>query len=73
MQRDLARFTPQQWMTLIGLLMVLNLVVLGGLVWIIATDVSPDAVPLRQRVLAQALSTRTPYPTFTPRPTATPF
>lgn len=61
-------FTRSQWLTLIGLLVVLNIVVVGGLYWLLTDDTSAQAVRFRQVVLAQALPTRTPQPTFTPHP-----
>ncbi len=60
-------FTSTQWLTLIGLLVLLNGVVIGGSIWLLTDDVSPQAVRFRQVVLAQSLPTRTPQPTFTPR------
>jgi hypothetical protein len=71
--RDIARLTPNQWLTLISLLVLLNMVVVGGLLWIIASDFVPQDVQFKQVVLAQALHTRTPYPTFTPIPPALPI
>jgi len=64
--RDIAGMTTQQWLTLISLLVLLNMIVIGGFTWLIATDTSPQQAPFKQVVLAQAASTRTPYPTFTP-------
>lgn len=66
--RDIARLTPNQWLTLISLLVVLNLVIVGGLLWSIASEVMPEQVTFSQVVLAQAEPTRTPFPTFTPPP-----
>ncbi len=60
------RFTSQQWMILLGLLVLLNVVVGGGLYWLLTDDVSPQAAAMRQ-VVAIAIPTRTPLPTFTPR------
>jgi len=42
------------------------MVVVGGLVWVIAFDAAPGEVFFDQIILAQAIPTRTPYPTFTP-------
>ncbi len=64
--RDIAGMTTQQWLTLISLLVLLNMVVVGGFIWLIATDIAPQQAPFKQVVLAQAAFTRTPYPTFTP-------
>jgi hypothetical protein len=64
-KRELATINSQQWTALISLLTVVNIVVLGGLVWLLAIQ-SPGAF---RSVLAQAPATRTPYPTFTPTPT----
>lgn len=63
--RDLAGLTFNQWLTLISLLILLNLVVMGGLLWVITSEVAPVDTSLNQQVLAQAPATRTPYPTFT--------
>lgn len=76
LRRDLVRLSTNQWLTLISLLVIFNLVVLGGLVWVIALDLMPEQAQLRQIAYAQPASTRTPYPTFTPRRgfvTATPW
>ena len=67
-RRELATINSQQWTVLISLLTVVNIVVLGGLVWLLAIQ-SPGAF---RRVLAQAPATRTPYPTFTPTATDLP-
>ena len=61
LSRELRVITNQQWTVLISLLTLVNLVVLGGLVWLLAVQ-SPDGF---RRVLAQAPATRTPLPTFT--------
>lgn len=72
-KRELATITNQQWTVLISLLVVVNLVILGGLVGVLAIE-TPGGF---RRVLAQAPATRTPFPTFTPTstglPPATPF
>src|SRR5512138_2061230 len=68
LKRELATITNQQWTVLISLLAVVNMVILGGLVWLLATE-SPGAF---RRVLAQAPATRTPFPTFTATPTGLP-
>ncbi len=65
---ELARLSLQQWLTLISLLVVLNMVVMGGIVWLIASDIAPEALSIKQVILAQAPFTRTPQPTFTPIP-----
>ena len=39
---------------------------MGGMVFILASDIAPEAVVLRQVILAQAPATKTPFPTFTP-------
>lgn len=66
--RDIARLTINQWLTLISLLVLLNLVIVGGLIGSIASEVAPEQVTFSQVVLAQAEPTRTPFPTFTPPP-----
>lgn len=65
---ELSAITSQQWTVLISLLTLVNIVVLGGLVWLLTIQ-SPGSF---QRVLAQAPATRTPFPTFTPTPTSLP-
>jgi len=72
----IAGLSVNQWFTLIGLLVLLNLVVMGGLLWVISASVVPEQVSFSQLTVAQAPATRTPYPTFTPIlswPAATPF
>ena len=64
LRKDIAAISNQQWTVLISLLTLVNLVVLGGLVWLLATQ-SPGGF---RRVLAQAPATRTPQPTFTTTP-----
>jgi hypothetical protein len=68
LKKELATITSQQWTVLISLLALVNMVVLGGLVWLLATQ-SPGGF---RRVLAQAPATRTPFPTFTTTPTGLP-
>jgi hypothetical protein len=72
-KKEFSAITSQQWTVLISLLTLVNMVILGGLVWLLAIQ-SPGGF---QRVLAQAPATRTPFPTFTATPTnlppATPF
>ncbi len=68
LKREIAAITDQQWTFLISLLAIVNMVVLGGLVWLLVTQ-SPGGW---QRVLAQAPATRTPFPTFTPTATGLP-
>jgi hypothetical protein len=68
LKKELATITNQQWTVLISLLVLVNMVVLGGLVWLLTIQ-SPGAF---RRVLAQAPATRTPFPTFTPTPTGLP-
>jgi hypothetical protein len=68
LKKELATITNQQWTVLISLLALVNMVVLGGLVWLLATQ-SPGGF---RRVLAQAPATRTPFPTFTTTPTGLP-
>lgn len=65
---DIAAITDQQWTILISLLTLVNMVVLGGLVWLLVIQ-STGRFPL---VLAQAPATRTPFPTFTPTGTGIP-
>jgi len=64
----IAGLTFNQWVTLISLLVLLNLVVMGGLFWVITAEVVPADVSFSQVILAQAPATRTPYPTFTVAP-----
>lgn len=68
LRQELVAISSQQWTVLISLLTMVNIVVLGGLVWLLAIQ-SPGSF---QRVLAQAPATRTPYPTFTSTPTDLP-
>ena len=68
LKQELVAISSQQWTVLISLLTLVNIVVLGGLVWLLAIQ-SPGSF---QRVLAQAPATRTPLPTFTPTPTDLP-
>jgi hypothetical protein len=68
LKKEFAAISSSQWTVLIALLTLVNLVILGGLVWLLAIQ-SPDDF---RRVLAQAPATRTPYPTFTPTPTDLP-
>lgn len=63
---DISKLTASQRAVLVGLLLVLNVVVIGGLLWLV-TDDPANPNPVRQLVLAQANATRTPQPTFTPR------
>lgn len=67
-KKELATITSQQWTVLISLLALVNMVVLGGLVWLLVTQ-TPGGF---RRVLAQAPATRTPFPTFTPTGTGLP-
>lgn len=59
--KEVAAINNQQWAILISLLTLVNLVVLGGLVWLLTLQ-TPGGF---RRVLAQAPATRTPQPTFT--------
>lgn len=68
LKKELATINSQQWTVLISLLAMVNMVVLGGLVWLLTIQ-SPGAF---RRVLAQAPATRTPFPTFTATPTGLP-
>ncbi|MBN1217903.1 MAG: hypothetical protein JXM69_03155 [Anaerolineae bacterium] len=68
LKKELATINSQQWTVLISLLTVVNIVVLGGLIWLLAVQSPGDF----RRVLAQAPATRTPFPTFTPSPTNLP-
>jgi hypothetical protein len=68
LKRELSTISSQQWTVLISLLTIVNIVVLGGLVWLLAIQVPGDF----RRVLAQAPATRTPFPTFTPTATDRP-
>lgn len=65
LKSEVASITDQQWTVLLSLLTVVNVVVLGGLVWLLSVQ-SPGQF---LRVLAQAPATRTPFPTFTPSST----
>lgn len=73
LKKELSTITSQQWTVLITLLTLVNVVVLGGMVWLLAGHSTGDF----RRVLAQAPATRTPMPTFTPtgtnQPPATPL
>ena len=62
LKNEVSAITDQQWTVLISLLTLVNMVVLGGLVWLLAIQ-STGRFPI---VLAQAPATRTPHPTFTP-------
>lgn len=68
LKREVATITNQQWTVLISLLTLVNMVILGGLVWLLIIQAS-GGFPI---VLAQAPATRTPFPTFTPTPTGSP-
>ncbi|MCB0167352.1 MAG: hypothetical protein KDI79_24195 [Anaerolineae bacterium] len=68
LKREIASITDQQWTVLLSLLTLVNMVVLGGLVWLLTVHSSGQFF----RVLAQAPATRTPYPTFTPTSTLEP-
>ncbi len=68
LKKELATITSQQWTVLITLLALVNIVVLGGMIWLLAMHSPGDF----RRVLAQAPPTRTPMPTFTPTGTRTP-
>lgn len=68
LKKELAAISSQQWTILISLLTLVNMVILGGLVWLLAIH-APGGF---QRVLAQAPATRTPFPTFTPTGTGLP-
>jgi hypothetical protein len=61
LQKELTAVTNQQWTILISLLTLVNLVILGGLVWLMVIQQVPGGF---RRVLA-APPTRTPNPTFT--------
>ncbi len=69
LKREIASISDRQWTVLLSLLTMVNMVVLGGLVWLITLQ-SPGQF---LRVLAQAPVTRTPYPTFTPTYTPEPW
>ncbi len=62
LSKDLSRITNEQWTVLISLLTLVNLVILGGLVWLMAIQQPSGSFG---RVFA-APATRTPEPTFTP-------
>ncbi len=62
LKREIAGINDQQWTVLISLLTLVNLVVLGGLIWLLTLQSSGRFLI----VFAQAPVTRTPYPTFTP-------
>jgi len=68
LKRELATITDQQWTVLLSLLTLVNMVILGGLVWLLTIQTS-GGFPI---VFAQAPATRTPFPTFTPSPTGPP-
>lgn len=67
-KEELSTITSQQWTVLISLLTLVNIVILGGLVWLLVIQSAGGF----QRVLAQAPATRTPFPTFTPTATGLP-
>jgi hypothetical protein len=67
-KKELSVINSQQWTVLISLLTLVNIVILGGLIWLLAQQ-SPDDF---RRVLAQSPATRTPWPTFTTTPTDLP-
>ena len=69
------KLTPQQWIGVIAVLIVVNLIVFGSLIWLVATDlefVPPGPVevqlPASPTMVAQAAPTL--RPTFTPTPGA---
>lgn len=62
LKREIAAISDQQWTFLISMLTLVNMVVLGGLVWLLAIQ-SGGRFAI---VLAQSPATRTPMPTFTP-------
>lgn len=62
LKREIATISDQQWTFLISLLTLVNMVVLGGLVWLLAIQ----STGRFSVVLAQAPLLRTPLPTFTP-------
>ena len=68
LKREFAAITNQQWTVLISLLTLVNMVILGGLVWLLMMQ-SPGGF---RRVLALAPATRTPFPTFTTTATSSP-
>ncbi|MCB0194404.1 MAG: hypothetical protein KDJ65_20815 [Anaerolineae bacterium] len=68
LKREIASISDHQWTVLLSLLTLVNMVVLGGLVWLLTVQSSGQFL----RVLAQAPATRTPYPTFTPTSTLEP-
>ena len=68
LKQELAAITDQQWTVLLSLLTLVNMVILGGLVWLLAIQTS-GGFPI---VFAQAPATRTPFPTFTPTSTGSP-
>jgi hypothetical protein len=61
-KREVASISDQQWTFLISLLTLVNMVILGSLVWLLTIQ-STGQFPV---VMAQAPFTRTPLPTFTP-------
>ncbi len=61
LHKEVSAITRGQWALLISLLTLVNLVVLGGLIWLLTIQ-TPGGF---RRVLAQAPATRTPLPTFT--------
>jgi hypothetical protein len=71
--RELATFTPNQWIALNGLLVLINMIVLGGLVWLLFYELSPSPATVSSKVRAQVAPTRTRRPTFTPTPGSTPL
>lgn len=72
--RELATLSPNQWIALNALLVLINMIVMGGVIWLLVYQTSPTPPVLSQQVLAQAPPTRTPRPTFTSTPAeATPI
>jgi hypothetical protein len=67
------KLTPQQWIGVIAALIIVNLVVFGSLVWLVATDLAsvlpgPVEVELPVSPTTVAQATPTLRPTFTPTP-----
>jgi hypothetical protein len=71
-------FTTKQWLSILGLLVILNLMVFGTFAWLAGMgDFEAETMLINGLVLAEApppMPTRTPLPTFTvtPTPTQTP-
>jgi hypothetical protein len=67
------KLTPRQWIGVIAILIIVNLIVFGSLIWLVATDLAsvlpgPMEVELPASPTTVAQVTPTLRPTFTPTP-----